>query len=721
MTDKFDEARDAVRRLDWKAFRRWLDANPTVSEKFSETLQIIWQSDSMVRRRSGDDGIKRDRFLEKLSDYFTDRGVSTAADSISEMRTELLKIDRGYVEIHSVVPKLDSAKFTPEQRISAAFAALDIVLRQVLDDFDRKIDATNGVLDVGRNLKALNHEVYDPNSITHGLTLAAGDVVMLEAYQQGWFDTAGCIALPNLEPAEDGSADAVMANLWNANTWRTWKNIDERVRFLDGSLTQISEDLDNWKAKVLAEGGPKIESDLDVAFEFQPDKNHETFEVLANERFDTFSEQNLFKLYRVASPDKLVDQSGDFVELPPTGYVSTDEIHTTLMFSQFTKLDISKANSDTLSIPEILRGYAVLKNHIVLLEREQHTYFPLTTYDNLHAELMRCGLTAHAADSFIGRATFQRSSRDLYDQPLVKTTNNRFYIFGASLLLADLTKILFSSLANFGTSFEEKGEMYEQATIEMLRGHGFNARNLKVSRGNKKEHEFDYDVAFTWEDYVFFLECKNRGLPMSNPIATYHFNNSISGHIAQVKRLQQGLIDYPDILEKDFPEAVGKKAIFCLVNAMPFATGEIHGIYMVDDSILSRFFSSPTFGVTAGQLDGKGPQKRTDLMRIWTGSKPTPQDFISYLARPPQLVLAKENYELAPSICPLSLSACVKISDYRRKDLNSHEISKLFKSGLSAPKRKQPQAGVKKNKTSDKSKRKKAIKASRKARANNKG
>lgn len=107
-------------------------------------------------------------------------------------------------------------------------------------------------------------------------------------------------------------------------------------------------------------------------------------------------------------------------------------------------------------------------------------------------------------------------------------------------------------------------------------------------------------------------------------------------------------------------------------------------------------------------------------MRIWTGSKPTPQDFISYLARPPQLVLAKENYELAPSICPLSLSACVKISDYRRKDLNSHEISKLFKSGLSAPKRKQPQAGVK-NKTSDKSKRKKAIKASRKARANNKG
>lgn len=183
---------------------------------------------------------------------------------------------------------------------------------------------------------------------------------------------------------------------------------------------------------------------------------------------------------------------------------------------------------------------------------------------------------------------------------------------------------------------------------------------------------------------------------MSNPIATYHFNNSISGHIAQVKRLQQGLIDYPDILEKDFPEAVGKKAIFCLVNAMPFATGEIHGIYMVDDSILSRFFSSPTFGVTAGQLDGKGPQKRTDLMRIWTGSKPTPQDFISYLARPPQLVLAKENYELAPSICPLSLSACVKISDYRRKDLNSHEISKLFKSGLSAPKRKQPQAGVKK-------------------------
>lgn len=65
----------------------------------------------------------------------------------------------------------------------------------------------------------------------------------------------------------------------------------------------------------------------------------------------------------------------------------------------------------------------------------------------------------------------------------------------------------------------------------MFCGYGFNVWNFKVSRGNKKEYEFDYDVVFIWEDYVFFLECKNRGLLMSNFIVIYYFNNLIFGYI----------------------------------------------------------------------------------------------------------------------------------------------------------------------------------------------
>lgn len=68
----------------------------------------------MVRWRFGDDGIKRDCFFEKFSDYFIDCGVLIVVDLILEMCIEFLKIDCGYVEIYLVVFKLDLVKFILE-------------------------------------------------------------------------------------------------------------------------------------------------------------------------------------------------------------------------------------------------------------------------------------------------------------------------------------------------------------------------------------------------------------------------------------------------------------------------------------------------------------------------------------------------------------------------------------------------------------------------------
>lgn len=717
MADKFEGIRDSLRKLDWKKCKQQLDNLPADTESCLSILQLVWHSDSFVRRRPGDNGIKRDRFLEQMSDYYSAVGVSEAADAILEMRTELLIIDQGYIEIHSVVPTLATAALTPEQRVSAAFVALDKSVRLMLDDLDRNNRSSNVVMGHGRNLTGKNQEKYDPNAVANGLTTAAGDIVMLEAYRQGWFDEDNRIVLPDLVEVATESVDAIVANLRNANLWRLWKNLDERVRFLNGTLTLAPDGISSWKAKVLEEGGPQIPDDVCVAFDFVPEKRAETLDILANERLDEILTQNFQKLIRETNALSKVGPAGEFVALPPKKYISVYEMHASLMYAHLTKLDTFKLVSGELTVTELLRGYAVLKCYVDVLEKEQHTYFPRVSFDRIHAELMRCGLSSLAADAFISRATFCRSSRDLYDQPLVKTRDGCYILFGSSLVGADLTKILMSNLANYGTTFEDKGKLFEAATISMLRRYGFIARNLKVWRGSKGEHEFDYDVAFTWGNYVFFLECKNRGLPLGNPIATYRFNHELDAHLAQVERLKQGLIDYPDILTKDFPEAVGKEPIFCLVNAMPFAYGYLDGVYVVDDSILSRFFSSSSIKVTKGQLDGKGPQARTALHRLWKGRKPTPDEFIAYLKLPPQLELARHNYELAPKIECLSAKACAKVTDYRRKDLSSNQVSKFLKSGLSNAK-----AG--KVKPADKikqEKRKKANKAARKGRANNRG
>lgn len=674
MADDNDDLKDIIRQLNFKKLKKILDTMPATDEAFMRIALLSYHADTIVRRRPGEDGIKRDKYLTELGQYYEGRGLASAKDTIDEMRVELLKIDFGYVQIHSVVPQMVSAQFSPEQRISAVFSALDEVIRGTLQDVDTKAAASAGVMGPDRNLMDPSGNTYDPNSVIHGLSVASGDVLMLEAYRNKWFDEEGRIAVPELAAVTESMTQAVEANLANANTWRLWKNIDERVRYLGGNLEQFSQDLPEWTAD-LKSHLPAIST----VFEFTPEIAAEQFDLLANERFDTIAKQNGLKLFRETNAARRNFKTKGFVPLPPLGLVSFDEALSAISLSHFTKIDTLKSNAGGLLLSERLRGYAVLRLFVVDLEKEQDTFFPRVSSARLLLELERCGLTTEVATIFIDKATFGKASKDLYDQPLIKTGDGHYFLFGCSLILADLTKTMLSALSIEGASFEEKGKAFEQSTIRLLCDQGFKARTLKVRRGPNNEHEFDYDVAFTWEEYVFFIECKNRSIPMGNPILTYRFNEEMREHVKQVERLRRGLVDYPDILINDFPEAVGKTPVFCILNALPYAMGELQGIYVIDDSILTRFFTSPAFGVTVGRLDGKGPQTREDLKRIWAGSSPAVSDFLKYISAPPQLKFAVENYEMAGQITQLSLDTAAAVHDFRRKDLNSEALSDVLR------------------------------------------
>ncbi|PHV50039.1 hypothetical protein CSQ91_02255 [Janthinobacterium sp. BJB301] len=591
------------------------------------------------------------------------------------MRSKLLRIDQGYVEIHSVVPKMKSAELTPQDRIAGAFAALDYATRRTIEDTNNKIEDV-GHFGPERNLIDSDNNQYDPNAVTHGLTVAAGDVIMLEAYRNKWFDDTKRVVLPDFEKANADAANWAVANLYNANMWRLWKNIDERVRFLNGNLVELPELRADWISH-LKSLNPDVA--IQKAFEFTPSFEDENFEIFANERLDKFLEQNLHSMLMTTNVAKKIALVNEYVPLPPKGLVSIEEAHAGASLGHLTKTDLSKTRAGKLLLTERLRGYAVLKLLVEQLEKEQKTYCARVPKSRLLDEFKRCGLTIESATTFIELASFRSGSRDLYDQPLVKTTGDDYILFGVSLLMADLVKIMFSSLANEGSVIKDKGKRFEVATVDFLRQKGFNARQLKVKRGEKKEHEFDYDVAFTWGDHVFFLECKNRGIPHGNPIATYHFNQELRNHVTQVRRLRQGLIDYPDILEKDFPEAIGKNPVFCVLNALPFSIGQLEDTYIIDDAILRKFFSSPSLGFTSGRIDGEGPHHRTDLRKLWSGQTPTVSEFIQYIKAPPQLVLASKSYEMMNKVETLSLDAFVKVIGCYRKDLDAAAIAKILR------------------------------------------
>ncbi|MCY0852689.1 hypothetical protein [Cupriavidus sp. D39] len=60
------------------------------------------------------------------------------------------------------------------------------------------------------------------------------------------------------------------------------------------------------------------------------------------------------------------------------------------------------------------------------------------------------------------------------------------------------------------------------------------------------------------------------------------------------------------------------------------------------------------------------------------------------MAAPPQLDLAKENYEVAARLEQLSLGAFAKVNDFRRKDLDASAIVQLLKDSQILPSAQQP-------------------------------
>lgn len=73
---------------------------------------------------------------------------------------------------------------------------------------------------------------------------------------------------------------------------------------------------------------------------------------------------------------------------------------------------------------------------------------------------------------------------------------------------------------------DDKGSSFEERITKLLAAQGFDAKNIQVQRGADRA-TYDYDVVFSWDEYVFLFECKNRSLPGGSPIAMYYFDHSI--------------------------------------------------------------------------------------------------------------------------------------------------------------------------------------------------
>ncbi|MBO1017967.1 hypothetical protein IPU70_30730 [Achromobacter sp. SD115] len=673
MTLNQEKTKKALKSLNWPALREQLESIDLTEDNLEVVLNLVLRCDSMIRRRPGDDGVKRDCLLAEFERYLQERCVAEAAGMVAFMHKTFRSIDKGYIAILSQEENLQFSNLSPEKRVSSILSFLSSVGKQLKLDQDRAVKGAK-VLSSNITVEDVNGTSYNPDAAYHGLTLAATDALQLEGYRHSYFDATGELVLPVPMPVSNADKAAAELKLFNAILWRRWKTVDERVRLSQASLKEWeTPQLPEW-VKGLSEGAKIV-----TAFEFRPHSEIVLMDVIATERFDVRMVQTFQEiLFNTDVPKVIASRSAPEVKLPPHGVVSVEEVHAGTMLSQYLCLPLDKTKAGSLLLSERLRGYAVLKLILTSAVGADGTYFPVFTRGKIHAELIRFGLSEASADIFIKTATFNRSSRDLYDQPMIRLASGSYLLFGFSIVSSNLVKLMLSSLENAKHSFPGRGPAFEQHILDLLREQSFDAKTLKVKRGNPKA-EYDYDVTFVWGDYVFFIECKNRGIPFGNPVAVANFANEVRDHTDQVKRLRQGLLDYPDIISADYPEAIDKKPVFCVVFSLPFAMGYHDDVYYIDESLLSRFFKpGGSFGFELGRA-GVGEQRcRVEFARLWESDAPTPEDFIRYLENPPQLQLAKARYKPEADFISLSDDVAVACADWHRKHLKDDEVARIL-------------------------------------------
>lgn len=370
--------------------------------------------------------------------------------------------------------------------------------------------------------------------------------------------------------------------------------------------------------------------------------------------------------------------------LPPGTFVSPQEAHSGVSLSEILGYSIVDDHERPcgLRLLEWIRGYAALQ----CLAKERYSqhgksgiYFSIPREDLIDL-LDRVGLKDGTAEIFIDQASLRMSSRDLFDQPLIRIEDGSLLLFGPGLLNSDPARLTLSAIGNEGEQLGRKGNAFEAETLRFFQDQGYAAKAFKFKHEGE---EYQYDAIVPWDDHVFVLECKNRTLSGHNPVAAYYFVMEIASAVKQVTRLANALVEHAGlVLERFGIDVANKTVVPCVVNSLPYAMkGDLDGVYVTDASGLRRFFQERNFHIVRPHhLKTKNATilHRTAMKSLWAGEKPTTADLMSYLRDPLALQLGIGHGKEAGHIFGLGERTVVAVTDLVQEEMTTASIAKLF-------------------------------------------
>ncbi|MBH3314195.1 hypothetical protein I5N64_05630 [Serratia marcescens] len=367
--------------------------------------------------------------------------------------------------------------------------------------------------------------------------------------------------------------------------------------------------------------------------------NFEYFDTISNERLSRRLSQNFFEAiskfrFEKRLPSDISKWSGSLDAHP----ITLEEYPYLNSLMEALSSHDSKDIVLGLSLREWVRGYSVIS---YLSQNAKHKI--IYSKKEITSVLRLGGFSELKADIFIKSITFGNDSRDIYDSPLIQTSNSSYLLFTPAYTAPLISNIILSKFSSKQADLSKKGYGFENDMIETLNKHKLVNRHFKFKRGLE---EYEYDAVFLLDDKAFVLECKNTTLSGGSLTRAFQKIEFIADAAAQVKRLVDGLVSNAEVFKEQFGKNINDYELVPVVmNNLPFSIpGKIDGVYVTDSSAFSRLIKSRYIDVGIISHDDTyqiGNQKH--VLSMWESDTLTAADIINHFENPVQLLDFLEN------------------------------------------------------------------------------
>lgn len=576
----------------------------------------------------------RDGFIFRLRDNLNARGFERAIEYLDNKVNIINAAENNFDKISSILSQCEIEKLPFERKVWAHISRAEKEYSDIMGMVESKISnrkTAKSVINSGTVLLKDEHgNEFCPDAayekITTSLSLALG----LIAYQNDCY-IDGKITLPErVEVEEDDTFKAGSTQLF-AMSWKALEDVSYRCLLFGGTVNFcIGQDVPEEA---------RIKGKISESYHFSRNESvYEVYDSIANERLNRKISQNYFEMLHHEGLDNVViSDLSEINSLNDGRFLSLDEISTGHAIQDVFCTDIltDKSTYSGLTLFEWVRSYSCLK--FICEDNRESSYGVIIDSSIIENSLVKSGLNLEKAKLFIDLVTFGRDSRDLYDCPLLKLENNKFYILSHPLLVSSLSIIILSRMSSLQVVVDKKGYDFEKITMDQILNITNKCDSFKFKREN---NEYEYDVIFILDNKIFLLECKNRTLSGFNPVHAYRKKQYIDETVLQVNRLKSALLEYPEVLKEKFGiNVIDYEIVPVILNCLPFSwKGAYDGVYCTDSSSLGRFFTSGEINAVVSEKVGdKRALNKTAVYKLWASDKPTSSDLIRQLENPIQL------------------------------------------------------------------------------------